>query len=181
MTFAVKVALNPNATNQFFFFIFPGCTGVNISSKQQHTSDSGCTDSSCSHWHATSPLSKPLPAYSGLATSVYDTSTCCWHGNTFLSCCPCLTVPVVFCQEFFWPFIYRQNFRLVQIESINFADNKINMTQKWKLCFRKVENIVGKWKMLIISIFSLSHDIFKSRLLQDCWMLGLCDKNLLMC
>ena len=36
------------------------------------------------------------------------------------------------------------------------AANKLNMTQKLKFVFRRVEYIVGKEKMLIINIFSLN-------------------------
>ena len=45
------------------------------------------------------------------------------------------------------------------------ADNKINMVRKFKSVLGRVENTVGKlWekeKMLVTSIFSFSHNVFK--------------------
>ena len=42
-----------------------------------------------------------------------------------------------------------------------FADNKINMNEKLSLEFGRIENIVGKKKMLVTSIFSFSHNHFQ--------------------
>ena len=43
-----------------------------------------------------------------------------------------------------------------------FADNKINETQKSEFVLCRVENIVGrKEKMLVTSIFSFTHNVFK--------------------
>ena len=42
-----------------------------------------------------------------------------------------------------------------------FADDKINGTGKPNLSFGWVENLAGKGKMLITSIFSFSYDVFK--------------------
>ena len=42
-----------------------------------------------------------------------------------------------------------------------FADNKSNVTKKLKFVLERVENIVGKEKMLVISIFSFSNNVFK--------------------
>ena len=44
-----------------------------------------------------------------------------------------------------------------------FADDKINLAEKWKLVFRRVQNIV-----LVTRIFSFSHNVFKSLLIQVC-------------
>ena len=49
-----------------------------------------------------------------------------------------------------------------------FADNKINVTQELKFISGRVENIVGKEKMLVTSIFSFFHSILKSFLIQGC-------------
>ena len=48
-----------------------------------------------------------------------------------------------------------------------FADDKINVTKKFNFVLGRVENIVEKKKkMLVTSIFSFSHNVFKSLLLQ---------------
>ena len=49
-----------------------------------------------------------------------------------------------------------------------FADNKIYVTEKLKLVFRMVENIVGKRENAVTSIFSFSHFFFKRLLVQSC-------------
>ena len=50
-----------------------------------------------------------------------------------------------------------------------FAEDKINVTQKLKFDFGRVENIVRKSsKMLVTSIFSFSHNVFKRLLFQGC-------------
>ena len=46
------------------------------------------------------------------------------------------------------------------------ADNKINVTQKFQFVLGRVENILGKGKMLVTSIFSFSQNLFKSLLPQ---------------
>ena len=43
-----------------------------------------------------------------------------------------------------------------------FADDKVNVTSELKFVIGMVENIVGKGKMLVTSIFSFSHNAFKS-------------------
>ena len=43
-----------------------------------------------------------------------------------------------------------------------FADDKINVTQKFKFELGRVENIVGKEENAGISIFPFSHNVFKS-------------------
>ena len=47
-----------------------------------------------------------------------------------------------------------------------FADNKINVTQKLKFVSLRVEDIGEKEKMLVTSIFSFSHNVFKSKIPQ---------------
>ena len=47
-----------------------------------------------------------------------------------------------------------------------FAENKINVTEKLKFVSGTVENIVGKEKMLVTSIFSFSHNVFKRLFIQ---------------
>ena len=42
-----------------------------------------------------------------------------------------------------------------------FADDKINEIIKLKFNLKRVENIVGKGEMLVTSIFSFSHNVFK--------------------
>ena len=49
-----------------------------------------------------------------------------------------------------------------------FADNKINVNEKLKFVLGRVENIVGKEKMLVTSIFSFSFNVFKRPLFQGC-------------
>ena len=57
------------------------------------------------------------------------------------------------------------------------ADDKINVTEKWKLVSGRVENIVvKKEKIMVISIFSFSHNVFKSLLFQGPYKSGLCGK-----
>ena len=46
------------------------------------------------------------------------------------------------------------------------ADDKISVTEKLKYVLGMVENILGKWNMLVSSIFSLSQNVFKKLLLQ---------------
>ena len=55
-------------------------------------------------------------------------------------------------------FILPQNKNFSMMKA--FADDKI-MTQKLIFLFGRVENIVGKKKMLVTSIFFLSHNVFK--------------------
>ena len=48
-----------------------------------------------------------------------------------------------------------------------FADDIINMTEKLKFVLGRFENVVGKKeKMLVASIFSISHNVFKRLLIQ---------------
>ena len=49
-----------------------------------------------------------------------------------------------------------------------FADDKVNVTEKLKFILERVENIVGKEKMLITSIFSFSLNGFKRLLFLGC-------------
>ena len=42
-----------------------------------------------------------------------------------------------------------------------FADNKIKVLKMMIFVFDRVENTVGKEKMLVTSIFSFSHNVFK--------------------
>ena len=49
-----------------------------------------------------------------------------------------------------------------------FVDDKIHVTQKLKFVFGRVENIVGKGKMLVTSIFSFSLNVFKNFLFHWC-------------
>ena len=42
-----------------------------------------------------------------------------------------------------------------------FADDKIKVGENLKTVYGRVENIVGKEKMLVTSIFSFSHNVFK--------------------
>ena len=55
-------------------------------------------------------------------------------------------------------FTERQNFRLFQIESTCRRHNK--RYSKLRFCNLRVENIVGKEKMLVTSIFSFFHYVF---------------------
>ena len=54
-----------------------------------------------------------------------------------------------------------------------FADNK-NMNKKLKFGLGRVENIVGKGENAGTSIFSFSHNVFKSPLFRGCLKQGLC-------
>ena len=56
-----------------------------------------------------------------------------------------------------------------------FADDKTNVNEKLKSGLGRVENIVGKG---ITSIFSFSHNFFKSPLFQGRKKSGLCGKEL---
>ena len=48
-----------------------------------------------------------------------------------------------------------------------FADDKINVAENFKFVLERVENMVGKKeKMLVTSILSFSHNVFKRLLLQ---------------
>ena len=51
-----------------------------------------------------------------------------------------------------------------------FADNNINMAEMEQFFFDRVENMVGKGEMLIISIFSFFHNVYKRLLSQGSWM-----------
>ena len=46
------------------------------------------------------------------------------------------------------------------------ADVKINVTEKQKFVLVRAEKIIGKEKMLVVSIFSFSHYVFKGPLSQ---------------
>ena len=46
--------------------------------------------------------------------------------------------------------------------------------------FDRTESIREKEKMLVTSIFSFSHNVFKRSLLQGCEKLGLCGKELIL-
>ena len=59
-----------------------------------------------------------------------------------------------------------------------FADDKINVTQKLKLAFGRVENIVGKGENAGYQHFLLSYIVFKTLLSQGHCKSGLCDKEL---
>ena len=58
------------------------------------------------------------------------------------------------------------------------ADDKINVTEILRFVWRRVENIVGKEKMLVTSIFSFSHNVFKSFSVGGHLNSGLCSKEL---
>ena len=47
------------------------------------------------------------------------------------------------------------------------ADDKINVTEKLKFVFGRVENMWDKEKMLVTSIFSISYSVFKRLLSQS--------------
>ena len=50
-----------------------------------------------------------------------------------------------------------------------FADDKLNVTENLKFVLGRVENIAGKGeKMLVTSIFSFFHHVFKRLLIQGC-------------
>ena len=57
-----------------------------------------------------------------------------------------------------------------------FADNKINLNEELKLVLERIESIVGKGENAR-SIFSFFHNVFKTRLIQDCYKWGLCGKE----
>ena len=47
-------------------------------------------------------------------------------------------------------------------------DENFNLAQNVQFLFVRVENIAGKEKMLVTSIFSFSHNVFKRLLFQGC-------------
>ena len=59
-----------------------------------------------------------------------------------------------------------------------FADDKRNLTKKLKLVLISVENIMGKGVNAGYRHFLLSHNVFKSLLIQGRLKLGLCGKEL---
>ena len=59
-----------------------------------------------------------------------------------------------------------------------FADDKVNLAEKLKLVLGGVENIVGKEEMLVTSIFTFSHSVFKRLPFQGRFKSGLCGKEL---
>ena len=59
-----------------------------------------------------------------------------------------------------------------------FAEDKIIQTKKLKIVFGRVENIVGEGENAGYSIFSFSHNVFKSFLFSRCSKSGLCGKGL---
>ena len=52
------------------------------------------------------------------------------------------------------------------------------MTQKWKFDLGRVKTLREKEKMLVTSIFSFSHNVFKRLLFQGCLKSKLCGKEL---
>ena len=58
------------------------------------------------------------------------------------------------------------------------ADDKSNVTKIMIYVFSRAENIVGKEKMLVTSIFSFSYNVFKRPFPQECQKLGLYGKGL---
>ena len=62
-----------------------------------------------------------------------------------------------------WPFNLSPNDKLFDLSKLKaFADDKSNLTQNLKFVLDGAENIVGKEKMLVTSIFSFSYNVFKS-------------------
>ena len=59
-----------------------------------------------------------------------------------------------------------------------FADDKVNLAEKLKLVLGGVENIVGKEEMLVTSIFTFSHNVFKRLPFQGRFKSGSCGKEL---
>ena len=57
------------------------------------------------------------------------------------------------------------------------ADDMLNVTEILKFDLERVENIVGKEKMLVASIFSFPHNVFKWHLFQGRKMSGFCGKE----
>ena len=49
-----------------------------------------------------------------------------------------------------------------------FADDKMNVAKMMIYVFDRPENIVGKGKMLVTSIFYFSHNVFKKPFPQGC-------------
>ena len=49
-----------------------------------------------------------------------------------------------------------------------FADDKMNLNEKLKVVLQRLENILGKEKMLVTNIFSYSQNVFKNLLFQGC-------------
>ena len=47
-----------------------------------------------------------------------------------------------------------------------FEDDNVSMAKLAKFVFHRVKNIAGKGKMLVTSIFSFSHNVFKNLLSQ---------------
>ena len=61
-----------------------------------------------------------------------------------------------------------------------FADSKINVTKKLKFLLERIENIMWEMeKMLVTSIFSFSHNVFKRLVIQSHESLRLCGKELI--
>ena len=58
------------------------------------------------------------------------------------------------------------------------ADDKISVTKKLKFVLERLENVVEKEKMLVTSIFSCSHNVFKRLLFQGGQKSGLFRKGL---
>ena len=59
-----------------------------------------------------------------------------------------------------------------------FADNKLNAGNLKISVFEMLETLWEKEKMLVTSIFSFSHNVFKSHLFQGCQKSGLCGEEL---
>ena len=61
------------------------------------------------------------------------------------------------------------NDKVVDLSNLNvFADDKIYVTKNLKFVLGRVENIMGKGKKLVTSIFSFSRNVFKRLFLQGC-------------
>ena len=59
-----------------------------------------------------------------------------------------------------------------------FADNKIDVSQKFEFVLEMVENIVGKGENASYQYFLLFHNVFKRHLIQGHLESGLCGKDL---
>ena len=63
-------------------------------------------------------------------------------------------------KNIFKNFTKQQNFRPDQTESICWR--KVNVIQKLKFGIERVEKIAGEKEKMLLSVFSFSHNIFKS-------------------
>ena len=74
------------------------------------------------------------------------------------------TIPTTLVDGALIPFLYDKTLDWTKLKAC--ADIKINLNEKLRLGFRRVENIVGKGENADYQHFSFSHNVFKSLLFQ---------------